>query len=115
QGNYFWLFSGSNQGVGFEDTVPRGLITAPNLGEELIRAKRTFKAYSEDLPAAGSKVHKAGLYARKHVPWVSFGNVPPAANVPFADFPVDFSRLPTVSFVIPNLVNDMHNGRIPAS
>jgi len=113
QGNYFWLFSGSNQGVGFLDRVPRGRIAAPNLGEELLRAGRTFKGYCEDLPAVGSTVHQAGLYARKHVPWASFSNVPAATNLRWRDFPAAYSDLPTVSFVIPNLTHDMHDGRIP--
>jgi acid phosphatase len=114
QGNYFWLFSGSNQNVGFLDIVPRRPIAAPNLGEELFSAGRTFKGFSEDLPAAGSTVHRAGLYARKHAPWVSFSNVPSAVNVPWTDFPKDYANLPTVSFVIPNLQNDMHDGSIAA-
>jgi hypothetical protein len=38
-----------------------------------------------------------------------FSNLPTAANQPFRAFPTDFSRLPTVSFVIPNLCNDLHN------
>jgi len=115
QGNYFWLFSGSNQGVGFYDDVPEKLFAGPNLGEQLIQAGRTFKGYSEDLPVAGSKVKKAGLYARKHVPWASFSNVPSAASVPWTDFPKDYATLPTVSFVIPNLIHDMHDGRFPAN
>jgi len=31
------------------------------------------------------------------------------------DFPTDYNLLPTVAFVIPNLIDDMHNGSIPAS
>jgi acid phosphatase len=31
------------------------------------------------------------------------------------DFPSDYDSLPTVSFVIPNMVNDMHNGVVPTS
>jgi hypothetical protein len=62
---------------------------------------------------------KDRLYARKHVPWVSFENVPNGAtvdtssNLRFADFPTDpakFDTLRTVAIVVPNLVNDMHNG-----
>src|SRR5262245_66583105 len=34
QGNYFWLFSGSNQNVGFIDDVPRTKFTASNLGRQ---------------------------------------------------------------------------------
>jgi hypothetical protein len=118
QGNYFWLFSGSNQGVGFHDVIPSHPITAPNLGERLITAGHSFKGYSEDLPKIGSTDSTSGLYARKHVPWVSFSNVPNGAsaasssNLRFKDFPTDYNELPTVSFVIPNLVNDMHDGKL---
>jgi phosphatidylinositol-3-phosphatase len=123
QGNYFWLFSGSNQQVGFNDRIPTVQFTASNLGVRLTGAKpeRTFKGYSEDLPKIGSTVSGSGLYARKHVPWISFSNVPngtsveTSANLRFADFPAKFSDLPTVAFVIPNLVNDMHNGSLKGS
>jgi len=47
-------------------------------------------------------------YVRTHNPWVDFTNVPAARNLTFASFPASYSRLPTVSFVIPNLCNDMH-------
>lgn len=118
QGNYFWLFSGSNQNVGYFDFVPRRPIAASNLGAQLIAAGRSFKGYAEDLPAIGSTVHRAGSYARKHVPWISFSNVPngmtaaDSANLRFADFPADFNDLPTVAIVVPNLDNDMHDGSV---
>src|SRR5262249_19740909 len=57
------------------------------------------------------------IYARKHVPWISFANVPngttidTSSNLRFADFPSDYATLPTVAFVIPNLNHDMHNGK----
>ncbi|HVG08751.1 MAG TPA: alkaline phosphatase family protein [Thermoanaerobaculia bacterium] len=116
QGNYFWLFSGSNQHIGYFDRVPPIPFAARNLGEQLIGSGRSFKGYSEGLPAIGSSVGKSGLYARKHVPWISFSNVPNlTSNLRFEDFPKDYSALPTVSFVIPDLVNDMHNGSIASS
>jgi phosphatidylinositol-3-phosphatase len=125
QGNYFWLFSGSNQNVGFKDQIPGAMLTTPNLGQRLIEKGLAFKGYCEDLPAIGSTVAfapdpKKGPYARKHAPWVSFANVPngttaaTSSNLRFADFPkapAGFSMLPTVAFVIPNLHNDMHNGQ----
>jgi hypothetical protein len=46
EGNYFWLFSGGNQGVGFFDQVPRAKLTASSLGEQLIKKGLTFKGYS---------------------------------------------------------------------
>ena len=118
EGNYFWLFSGSNQGVGFKDKIPGQPITAHNLGEQLIAAGLSFKGYSEDLPAIGATDAKSGQSARKHAPWISFGNVPngttaaDSSNLRFEDFPSDYSKLPTVAFVVPNLDHDMHDGSI---
>lgn len=117
EGNYFWLFSGSNQGVGFEDRVPSAAVradyplAAPNLASQLIAAGRSFTGYAEGLPAPGSTAVLAGTYARKHVPYISFGNVPAACNQPFTAFPAEghFDQLPTVAFVLPDLDNDMHN------
>jgi hypothetical protein len=122
EGNYFWLFSGARpEGLDFDDSIPADMLTASNLGSALIAAKYSFKGYSEDLPAIGSAVPKSGKYARKHVPWISFSNVPngttaaDSANLRFADFPSDYNLLPTVSFVIPNLDHDMHDGKPPKS
>ena len=38
--------------------------------------------------------------------------MPTSANQPFTNFPTDFTKLPTVSFVVPNQQNDMHDGTI---
>jgi phosphatidylinositol-3-phosphatase len=106
--NYLALFSGSTQGV-TDDSCPHSF-TAPNLAAELIAAGQTFAGYAEDLPATGSPVCSAGQYARKHVPWTNFSNVPAADSKPFGAFPAGrYAQLPTVSFVIPNLCNDMHD------
>ena len=108
--NYLALFSGSTQGVS-DDSCPH-TFTTPNLGAQLISAGFSFAGYSEDLPAPGSPVCSAGKYARKHNPWVNFPSVPASANLPFSSFPADYATLPTLSFVIPNLANDMHDGSI---
>jgi hypothetical protein len=122
QGNYFWFLSGSNQNIGFNDEVPDRTLTAPNLASQLIEKGYTFKGYAESLPSIGSTEDTDGLYARKHVPWISFINVPngktveTSSNLRFIDFPKDtseYKNLPTVCFVIPNLANDMHNGTDP--
>ena len=123
QGNYYWLFSGSNQNVGFSDQVPRVAITASSLGEQLIKNGYSFKGYAEDLPSPDPTIDfvppdcnggPSCVYGRKHVPWISFANVPTSSNLRFKDnFPTDpnyYTKLPTVAFVIPNLNNDMHNG-----
>lgn len=122
EGNYFWIFSGSNQNVGYHDVIPTPdnnshypFMTA-NLGEELIKADYTFKGYAESLPSIGDKVDRTNVYARKHVPWISFADIPngrteaTSVNLQFKQFPKDFNKLPTVSIVVPNLYNDMHSG-----
>jgi hypothetical protein len=108
QPNYLALFSGSTQGIG-SDSCPH-VFTGPNLGSELFAARRTFAGYSEGQPQTGAKVCSAGEYARKHAPWVNFTNVPLSASQPLTAFPSGaYARLPTVSFVIPNLCHDMHD------
>jgi len=105
--NYLALFSGSTYGL-VSDACPVEF-TAPNLASGLLAAGDTFVGYAQGLPAPGSPVCSAGEYARKHVPWADFRNVPPTVSQPFTSFPGDFNQLPTVSFVIPNLCDDMHD------
>ena len=45
---------------------------------------------------------------------VAFANVPKAASLPFDDLPRSYDRLPTVSFLIPDVDDDMHDGTIEA-
>ena len=112
QPNYLALFSGSTQGV-TDDSCPL-TFPGPDLAAQLVQAGRSFAAYSEDLPSAGFPGCRAGGYARKHAPWADFTDVPAAAAQPYSDLPADFSALPTVSFVVPNLCNDMHDCGVAA-
>ena len=107
--NYLALFSGSTQGL-TNDSCPHQY-TGPNLTASVIAAGETFTGYSESLPSPGYQRCSSGDYARKHNPWVNFP-LPVDVNQPMTAFPADFNRLPTVSFVIPNLRNDMHDGSI---
>ncbi|MEY9946567.1 alkaline phosphatase family protein [Kitasatospora sp. GAS1066B] len=109
--NYMALFGGSTFGLS-SDACPVKEGNADNLGSELLAAGQTFTGYSEDLPSVGSTKCTSGGYARKHAPWANFGNIPTADQQPFSAFPSDYSTLPTVSFVIPNLNDDMHDGSI---
>lgn len=110
QPNYLALFSGATQGI-TDDSCPHTFSTA-SLESELLDAKKTFAGYSEGLPAAGSFVCNAGKYARKHAPWTDFSKDSPTDNQPFTSFPTNFNELPLVTFVIPNLLDDMHDGTI---
>ena len=137
QPNYLQLFSGSNQGV-LDDNLPANFSTTPtstypfltpNLGAELITAGFTFAGYCEELESAGaadwadydphSATHPGITYRRKHNPWANWvAKVLPApsnqlagtVNRAFTQFPTDFRQLPTVSFVVPNQLHDMHDG-----
>ncbi len=111
QPNYLMLFSGSNQGV-IDDSCPHTFTKVPNEESELIGKSLTFRGYAEGLPAKGSEVCTQGEYARKHVPWTNFTNDPPKFSLPFTSFPTNYDKLPTVSWVIPNLLDDMHDGTI---
>ncbi|MDP4085511.1 MAG: alkaline phosphatase family protein [Bacillota bacterium] len=113
QPNYLDIFSGSNQGV-TNDWVPKTTFSTNNLANELMKKRYTFTGYSEGLPKVGFNGASTGSggYARKHNPWVNFNNIPKKWNQPLSSLPSDFSQLPTISFVIPNLQHDMHDGTI---
>ena len=109
QPNYIALLSGSTQGVTSDD-CPK-TFSGTNLAAQLIGAGRTFKGYSESMPSNGYTGCASGTYQRKHNSWVDFSNVPAASNLTYASFPssANYASLPTVSFVTPNMCNDMHD------
>lgn len=109
QPNYFAMFSGSTQGVTDDSCYTPGFSSAPNLASELIAAGKSWASYNESLPSKGSTTCSSGDYARKHNPWFGFSNVPTSTAYTFAQFPTDFTTLPKVSFVVPNLCSDMHD------
>ena len=122
QPNYLALFSGSLQGVvGDECLDKESPLTTPNLGAALLQRGYTFTGFSESLTKTGSlecfyEESKGYDYARKHAPWVNWqrgelqkNGLPDSTNQQLISFPSDFKNLPTVSFVIPNEGNDMHN------
>ena len=126
--NYLDLYSGQNQGTTGSDGYPAGVpFTTPNLGAQLLAAGKTFETYSEDMPSPGYDGSNIGLYWRKHNPcqnWVVATGTPgtnqygPSINLPYVGyFPVstNYASLPTVSFLVPNSVNDMHDGSYPSN
>lgn len=108
--NYLALFSGSTQGL-TDDSCPHRYGTG-NLGAQLRAHGLTFAAYAESLPYAGYRGCFAGPYVRRHAPWTNFSNLPQTLAKPMRAFPGDYARLARVSFVIPNLNNDMHDGTV---
>lgn len=117
QPNYIMLYSGKNQGVTTNSTPSGTPWNTLNLGGSLINNGFTFKGYAEGLPSIGSTVSASGSYVRRHNPWVNWqgsgtNRIPRESNVPMTSWPTNFNSLPTVSFVVPNLNNDMHDESI---
>lgn len=134
QPNYLELYSGSNQGT-IQDGHPGTSgepfsspppFTTPNLGAALRNAGYSFATYSQGLPSVGFDGDSSGAYQRKHNPvsnWVNnatptANQLPSSVNQPFTAFqtiaasPGGFANLPTVSLVVPDQQNDMHDGTI---
>ncbi|MCC3779217.1 alkaline phosphatase family protein [Streptomyces sp. UNOB3_S3] len=109
QPNYYALFSGDTQGITDDSCVDPGFSEEPNLGSELLAAGKSWASYNESLPAEGSTTCESGKYRQKHNPWFGFGNVPTSTAHTFGAFPRDYGTLPTVSFIVPNMCNDMHD------
>jgi len=123
QPNYLALFSGSTQGILDDQCLDK--ITpyhTPNLAAALIHKGLSFKGYAHTMPSEGymgcayliSPTTRGSLYARKHCPWVNWigkgeNTLPASVSLPMTAFPKDFRKLPTVSFVIPDMDYDMHN------
>lgn len=111
QPNYLALFSGSTHGV-TSDSCPE-TFGGGNLAAQLLSAQLSFTGYAEGLPHPGGLDCSAGAYARKHAPWTDFPALPArAVGRPWSQWPTSFASLPTVSFVIPDLEHDMHDGSI---
>ena len=115
QPNYLALFSGSLQNVN-GNACPNTFDT-DNLASALLDAGLSFTSFAESLPAAGSLNCMSGAYQRKHNPVANWqgSRLPSGVNQRFADFPQDFAKLPTVSFVIPDQNHDMHDGSFEAA
>lgn len=119
-----------------DETPSKPTLEAPSLAGVLLNKNKsrpvnskplTFAGYAEDLPRDKTACTSSGpncLYARKHCPWLDFLDVPetnPDGTYTTRKFDPDFwahkeeiqrfFTLPTISFVIPNLINDMHSYR----
>ncbi|MGW4122351.1 alkaline phosphatase family protein [Nocardia sp. NPDC004711] len=107
--NYLAMFSGSTQGI-TDDSCPH-TFSGNNIANQLITAGKSFKSYSESMPSDGYTGCTSGQYARKHNAAPFFSNVPATSNLMYSDFPnsSNYASLPTVSYIAPNLCNDMHD------
>jgi acid phosphatase len=112
--NYLAMVSGSTHGITTDCTTC--LVSSQNLADSLERAHLSWKTYAEGLPRPGFTGGSAGLYAKKHVPFLYFRDVVSRPErlrrvVPFRQFWRDLAAaaLPSFSLVVPNLCHDMHD------
>lgn len=118
-GNYFMLTTGQiiTNNDSFCSTV-----TQDNVVRHLLTAGKTWKAYAESLPYVGYTGCGGYPYARKHNPLSFFSDVVNSSSeklnlVPFTQFATDLKNntLPNFSFIVPNLLDDAHDGTLSAA
>jgi hypothetical protein len=112
--DYLALTSGSTHGIDSDCTDCH--VSGSSIVDQLDRAGLTWKAYMEDLPRPCFRGAGSGGYAKKHDPFMYYDGVAGDPNrcrriVPLAQLSPDLrrGRLPTYSFISPNLCNDMHD------
>jgi phosphatidylinositol-3-phosphatase len=106
--NYFALYAGSTFKVADDNNYSEPDPTT----ETVLRAGgKSFLGYVESSGTNTGAPDGSTLAVRKHNPWESFAG---GATVEkdFSSFPTDFTQLPAVCWVIPNLNDDMHDGTI---
>ncbi|HVH77533.1 MAG TPA: alkaline phosphatase family protein [Stellaceae bacterium] len=97
--NYFAIYAGSTFGI--TDDSPHS-VPDPSLYTVLHKSGLTFKGYVDP-----------GATDSNHNPWESFPEGMSVERNFIKDFPHNnFSLLPKVSFVIPNLNHDMHDASV---
>ncbi|HEY6970110.1 MAG TPA: alkaline phosphatase family protein [Candidatus Angelobacter sp.] len=115
-GNYFMLTTGA---IITNDDTFSSTVSNDNIVRHLLTAGKTWKSYAESLPSVGYTGGDVYPYARHHNPFSFFSDVVNSSVqrqnlVPFGQFSNDLSnnQLPNYSFVIPNLLDDAHDGTL---
>jgi phosphatidylinositol-3-phosphatase len=115
-GNYFEMTTGQiiTNNDGFSSTV-----TADNIVRHMLTAGKTWKSYAESLPYTGYTGGDVYPYSRHHNPFSYFSDVVNSSVeklnlVPFTHFATDLNNnaLPDLSFIIPNKLDDAHDGTL---
>lgn len=116
--NYIASTSGSTQGITTDCSPTACPVNATSVFAQMTAAGRTWRAYQESMPSNCSK-SGTSLYAPRHDPPVYY--TPLASQCASFDVPMGTTtsgsflsalnggRLPSFSFVTPNLCNDTHD------
>jgi phosphatidylinositol-3-phosphatase len=117
-GNYFMLTTGQiiTNNDGFCSTLKQD-----NVVRHLLTAGKTWKSYAEGLPSVGylGCSNSTTYYVKRHNPLAYFSDVANSSSerlnlVPFTHFATDLKNntLPNYSFIVPNLLDDGHDGSL---
>jgi phosphatidylinositol-3-phosphatase len=117
--NYLALTSGSTHGVSSDCTDCH--VSAPNIVDQLEAAGVSWGAYLEDVPKPCFRGAGAGGYAKKHNPFAYYDDIAASASrcgrlVGFGRLTqaLRSGRLPTYSWITPNLCDDGHDCGVAA-
>jgi hypothetical protein len=113
--NYLGATAGTTFGIGDDGAPGSHVLTADNIFRQVRLAGGTERSYEESMPA-NCALSGAGEYAVKHNPAAYFAGAGDRAacqddDVPLTQLGADLAsgRLPTFSFVTPNLCDDTHD------
>jgi phospholipase C len=111
--NYLMLTTGQMQTM---DNNFSGTISDDNVVRQLVKAGKSWKCYAESLPSIGYTGTDVYPYLRQHNPFSFLSDVQDSSQnlniVSFSEFASDLANnsLPQYSFIVPNVLNDGHNG-----
>lgn len=114
-GNYLMLTTGQ---VETTNDAFTGTISDDNVVRELVKANKSWRSYAESLPSVGYVGGNVYPYLRHHNPFTYLTDVNGTSQVsnlvPFSQFGADVNsgNLPDYSFVVPNALDDAHDGTL---
>ncbi len=118
-GNYLMMTTGQ---IITNDDSFSGTVSVDNVVRQLVASGKTYKTYAESLPSVGYTGGDSYPYSKHHNPMAYISDVTGSATqaknlVPFSQFGADLAanQLPNFSFVVPNLLDDAHDGTLSAA
>ena len=118
-GNYLMMTTGQ---IITNDDSFSGAVGVDNVVRQLLASGKTYKSYAESLPSVGYTGGDAYPYSKHHNPLAYLtdvtGSTVQVKNLaPFSQFSTDLgnNQLPNFSFVVPNLLDDAHDGSLSAA
>lgn len=111
--NYVAMIAGSTMNMTSDDPAQR--FAGDNLALQLTKAGLSWRGYMQALPRDGSVADYAGTYGKKHNPFMlSLGVLADPAQLANVRTlaalgpDLDAGRAPNLSFIVPDVCNDMH-------